>query len=200
MSEPYEIIVSPYQIYLAPVSETVPELDDVPAGNWILLGTNGKDNYAEDGVTVAHEQSLSVIRTLGTTGGIKVVRTEEELTISLILFDMSIEHYAKILNGVTLVDVAAAALTPGHRDLTLRQGPDVTTFALLCRGKSPYGDAFNAQYAVPIVYQSGNPSPVYNKGDAAGLALTFSALEDPNAATRALRFGELQSQDAVATG
>jgi len=197
--EPYEIIVSPAEIYLAPVSEAFPELDDAPAGNWVLLGKTGKINYAEDGVTVSHEQTLSEIRTLGTTGPLKVVRTEESLTISVILQDLSAENYAKVLNGVTLTDVAAAATTPGHRDITLRQGPDVTTFALLCRGKSPYGDNWAAQYEVPIVYQSANPAPVYHKGDAAGLAVTFNALEDLTAPA-AERFGKLRSQDAAATG
>lgn len=198
--QPYEIIVSPFQVYLAPVGEAFPEVDDAPAGNWVLLGTNGKDNYAEDGVTVSHEQTLSVIRTLGTTGGIKVIRTEESLSISLVLFDISAEHYAEVLNGVTLDDVAAAALTPGHRDITLRQGPDVAIFALLCKGVSPYGDSWAAQYAVPIVYQGANPAPIYSKGDAAGLAISFMALEDQTAATRAERFGKLVSQDADATG
>jgi len=76
--QPHEIIVSPFQIYLAPVGETWSLLDDVPAGNWRLLGTSGKYNYAEDGVTVTHEQTINQIRTLGSTGPVKAARPEEE--------------------------------------------------------------------------------------------------------------------------
>ena len=196
--EPYEIIVSPLEVYLAPVGESFPDVDETPAGNWVLLGTNGKKNYAEDGVTVSHEQTINQIRTLGTTGPAKVVRPEENLSIALILNDFSAEEYAKILNNVAVDDVAAASGTPGHRDITLRQGPDVALFALLCKGVSPYGDSWAAQYEVPIVYQSENPAPIFNKGDAAGLACVFMAIEDPNAATDAERFGILSTQDATA--
>lgn len=198
MSEPYEIIVSPFEVYLAPVGEAFPDVDETPAGNWVLLGTNGKKNYAEDGVTVTHEQTINQIRTLGTIGPCKVVRTEENLSIALILNDISAEEYAKILNNVSVTDTPAASGTPGIRDITLRQGPDVSTFALLCKGGSPYGDSWNAQYEVPIVYQSENPAPVFNKGDAAGLACIFMAIEDPNAATDAERFGKFSAQDATA--
>ena len=196
--QPYEIIVSPFQIYLAPVGEAFSLLDDVPAGNWRLLGTSGKKNYAEDGVTVTHEQTINQIRTLGTTGPIKVARPEENMTIELILMDCSLEHYATLLNDVAVGDIAAGVGTPGYREMTLRQGPDVTTFALICKGVSPYADGWYMQYQVPIVYQGSNPAPVYSKGAAAGLACNFMALEDPNAGTDAERFGKLVAQDAEA--
>ena len=197
--QPYEILVSPFQIYLAPVGEAFSLLDDVPAGNWRLLGTSGKYNYAEDGVTVTHEQTINQIRTLGSTGPVKVARPEENMTIELILMDCSLEHYATLLNDVSVGDIAAGVGTPGYRNITLRQGPTVATFALLCKGVSPYADGWYMQYQVPIVYQGANPAPVYTKGAAAGLACSFMALEDPNAATEAERFGKLLAQDAEAT-
>lgn len=195
-----EIIISGAKIYLAPDAEAFPLLDDAPAGNWALLGTGGDLNLGEEGITVSHEQTLSKKRTLGSTGPIKVVRSEEELIISGVLSDLSVEEYAKIMNGVTLTDTAAAAGTPGVRDITLRQGPAVTTFTLLIRGEniSPYGGTWSVQYDVPVVYQSGNPSPVFNKTDSADLAFEFTALEDPNAATAAERFGNYYAQDADA--
>ena len=198
MSEPYEIIMAPYEVWLAPVSTAFPDLDEAPAAAWAKLGTNGADDMEEEGVTVTHSQTISEKRTLGSTGPAKVKRTEESLTISLTLLDLTLEQYAKALNGVTVSDVAAGAGTPGYRKITLRQGPDVTLYALLCKGLSPYGDSYAAQYQVPICYQSDNPAPVYNKGDAAALKLTFTAIEDPNAATAAERFGILRSQDAAA--
>ncbi len=197
--QPYEIIVSPYQIYLAPVGEAFSLLDDVPGGNWRLLGTSGKKNYAEDGVTVTHEETIVQIRTLGSTGPVKVVRTEENMTIELILLDCSLEHYATLLNDVAVNDIAAGAGTPGYREITLRQGPGVAAFALICKGVSPYADGWYMQYQVPIVYQGGNPAPVFSKGAAAALACNFMAIEDPNAGSDAERFGKLVAQDAEAT-
>lgn len=196
--QPYEIIVSPFQIYLGPVGEPFSLLDDVPAGNFTLLGTSGKKNYAEDGVTTTHEQTINQIRTLGSTGPVKVTRPEENLTIDMILMDCSLEHYATILNNIAVNDVAAAAGTPGYREITLRQGPDVATFAMICKGVSPYGDGWYMQYQIPIVYQGANPAPVFVKGAAAALACTWTAIEDPNAATEAERFGKLVAQDAEA--
>lgn len=196
---PYEIVMSPFEVYLAPVGEVFPDVDETPAGNWVLLGTNGKYNYSEDGVTVSHEQTISAHRTLGSTGPIKAARTEENLIVSLVLEDLTAEGYAKILNNVSVSDVAAGAGTPGHRDITLRQGPSVSTFAVLVKGPSAYGDSWNSQYQIPRAFQNGSPAPVFNKGDAAGLAVEFMALEDPDAATDAERFGKLVVQDADAT-
>jgi hypothetical protein len=194
--EPYEIIISPFEVYLAPVGEAFPAVEDVPAGNWALLGTNGKINRSEDGITVTHNQTLNPHRTDGTTGPVKVTRSEEELLISMMLEDLSLEQYAKALNNVAVSDTPAGGGAAGFRDITLRQGPDVALFALLCRGKSPYGDWWNMQYQVPKVYQNDNPAPVFNKSGAAGLKFTFAALEDLSAATEEERFGKLVAQDS----
>ena len=194
---PYEIIMSPFEVYLAPVGEAFPLINAVPAGNWALLGTNGKVNQSEDGITLTHSQTLNPHRTSGTTGPVKVVRSEEELLISMVLEDLSLEQYAKLLNNIAVSDTPAGVGTAGFRDITLRQGPDVSTFALLCRGKSPYGDAWNMQYQVPIVYQNDNPAPAFSKAGASGLQATFAALEDLSAATDAERFGKLVAQDAA---
>ena len=195
---PYEIIMAPFEVFLGPVGEPFPDVDETPAGNWKKLGTNGKYNLSEDGVTVTHEQTLSLHRTLGSTGPIKAVRTEEGLLVALVLEDLTAEEYGKVLNNVTASDIAPGAGTPGHRDITLRQGPSVASFAMLIKGPSAYGDALAAQYEIPRVVQNGNPAPVFNKGDAAGLACEFVALEDATAATDEERFGLLVVQDAIA--
>jgi hypothetical protein len=184
MSEPYEIIMAPYEVWLAVVGTAFPDVDESPAAAWKKLGTSGDDNMDEAGVTVTHDQTIVQRRTVGSTGPVKVTRTEEGLSIGLTLLDLSVEQYAKALNGVTVTDTAAGVGTPGVRTITLRQGRDVTLYALLCRGVSPYGDSFVAQYQVPKCFQSDNPAPVFNKGDAAALAE---------------RFGKLVSQDAAAT-
>lgn len=194
------IIIAPFEVYLAPVGETFPEIQATPGGNWATLGTNGIKDYSEDGVTVNHEQTLSQHRTLGSTGPVKVVRTEESLLVSFTLEDLTLEEYAKILNGQSVTDVAADADTGGYRHIPLRQGRSVNTYAMLIRGVSPYGSSYNAQYEIAQAFQSANPSPVFNKSDAAGLECEWTALEDPTQASEEDRFGRLVMQDAAPTG
>lgn len=197
-----EIVISGAKVYLAPIGETYPEIQATPAGNWELLGSGGDVNLGDDGITVSHEQTLNPKRTLGSTGPVKVTRSEENLMISGVLEDLSLEEYAKILNDVTVTDVVADADTGGYRHIPMRQGNTVATFALLIRGEnaSPYGESYNFQYEIPVVYQSGNPAPVFQKADSASLSFEFTALEDTNAATAAERFGRVVAQDAAPTG
>lgn len=195
---PQYIIIAPFDVYLAPEGTAFPDPDTTPAAPWALLGTNGKRSYSEDGVVATHEQSLYQHRTAGSTGPVKAARTDEGLLIELTVEDMSLETYAKVLNGKTVTDVPAASGTPGERKITLRQGPDVATFAMIVRGPSPYLAGAYAQYEVPRVFQAGNPAPAFTKGGAAGLACQFAALEDPDASSDDERFGHLVAMDAEA--
>lgn len=195
-SKPYEIIIAPYEVWLAPVGESFPAIEDTPAGNWAKLGTNGKRNQSEDGVTVTHEQTIYEHRNAGHTGPAKFARTEENQLISFVLEDLTLEQYAKLINGPTVDDTPAGGGAAGYRDITLWQGPDVQEYAMLVRGPSPYGSDWNMQYQVPIVVQTDNPAPVFQKGGAAGLACEWRAKEDPDAATEKERFGKLRGQDA----
>jgi len=198
-----EIIINKAEIWLGPAKETEPEIQATPAGNFVKLGTGGDDNLGEEGITVSHEQSLSYKRTLGSTGPVKVTRGEEDMKISGVLNDLTAEEYGKIMNNVTASDTAPDSDTGGYRTITLRQGPTVATRALLIRGDwSPYldGATYKTQYYIPIVVQSANPSPVFNKTDSADLAFEFTALENPDASTEVERFGYFRAQDAAATG
>ena len=197
-----EIVISGASIYLAPIGESFPEIQAAPAGNWELLGTGGDVNLGDEGITVAHEQTLNPKRTLGSTGPVKVTRSEENLMVSGVLVDLALEEYAKVMNNVAVADTAADADTGGFRDVNMRQGPTVATLAMLIRGEdaSPYGESYNLQYEIPVVYQSGNPTPVFTKGERADLEFEFTALEDANAATAAERFGQVVAQDAAPTG
>lgn len=193
-NQPFEIIVAPFDVYVAPAGEAAPDLADAPAGNWALLGTNGKRNYSEDGVTVRHNQSLTEIRVAGTTGPVKAVRTEEGLVISLTLFDLTPAQYAKALNDATVSNTGAGVGTAGKNEFNLLQGTAVNELALLVRGDvSPEGDNFKSQYWIPRAVQSGSPEPVFQKGEPAGLALEFMAIEDANDG-----FGTFEAQDAAA--
>ena len=197
--EPYEIIAAPFTVWFAPVGEAFPEIDEDPTGNWAMIGTNGDENYSEDGVTVAHPQTLEKTRLLGATGPKKVFRTEEDLMIRFTLLDMTLENYKHALNGNSVTTTAAGSGTAGFKKIGLRRGLSVTTMALLVRGNaSAYGADWKAQYEVPRCFQSGSPEPVHRKGQPAGLALSFDALEDTSAASADERFGRLVIQHQTA--
>lgn len=190
-SAPYEIIVSPFEVYLAPTGEAFPDVDTTPAGNWELFGTNGNQDYNEAGITVTHDQTVVQHRFLGSTGPRKATRTSEGLMLAFTLHDFSPEFYAKVMNDNTVTTTPATSGVPGTKDFDLYLFRDLALHALLARGDSPEGAGWFMQYQVPVVFRDGSPSPVFSKGEPAGLAFEFTALEDPNAATVNDRFGKL---------
>ncbi|WP_346915032.1 hypothetical protein [uncultured Roseibium sp.] len=199
MSEPFEIIAAPFTAYVAPVGEAFPAVDADPAGNWVKIGTNGDESMDEEGVTVQHAQELNKVRSLGSTAPLKAFRTAEDLMISFTLLDVTLEATSLGLNSNTVATTAAGSGTAGFKTLQFYQGEQVATMALLLRaGVSPYAAAMNMQYQLPRCFQSGNPEPVYRKGEPAGFALEFTALKDPNAVTKAASFGQLVIQHQVA--
>lgn len=197
-TEPFSLIVGPFEVYLAPVGTAFPDVDTAPGVAWSLLGEGSKD-ITEDGVTVTHDQNIEHdnFRGLGTTGSRKAVRTSEDLMIEFTLANLTLEQYSYAMNGASVVSTPAGSGTPGTRSIALHQGADVATFAMLVRGPSAYGDGWNCQYQVPRCYQSDNPAPQFNKGEPAGLKFAFRALEDSDAAPGE-EFGVLVMQDAAA--
>lgn len=196
--EPFEIIGQPLSLWLAPVGTAFPAVTAVPSTPWVLVGTSGDRSQNEEGVTVTHNQTLNKVRTGGSTGAVKAFRTEEDLMFRLTLLDVSLEQYRLALNNNALTTVAAGSGTIGTKTVGLSRGRNVTTYALLVRGVSPYGNGFTMQYQVPRCYQAGSPAPVFRKGQPAGIELTFEALEDMGAASEAVRFGSIVAQHQAA--
>ncbi len=104
-----------------------------------------------------------------------------------------------VLNFNTVTDTPPGTGTPGTKEIGLSRGHSVAQRALLLRGTahSPYGD-FPAQYQIPVAIQVGEAEPAFVKGEPAGLALEFQALEDPDATIETERFGLIVAQDAAA--
>jgi hypothetical protein len=197
MPVPYEVIAAPFVVWFAPVGEAFPLIDVAPAGNWLKVGTSGDLNYMDEGVTVQHAQSIERWRSLGDTAPRKVFRTEEDLMIRLVLADITLEQYRHALNMNAVTTVAAGAGTAGYKKIGLSRGSAVAQRAILVRGGvSPYGDGWNLQYEVPIAFQTGEPEVVYRKDEPAGLALEWTAIIDPSAASADERFGRLVAQHA----
>ena len=196
--QPYEIIAAPMKAYLAPVGEAFPDVGAIPAGNWVLIGANGDRNITEDGVTVQHSQTIEQFRTVGSTGPVKASRTEENLMIRFVLWDLTLEAYKHAMNLATVTEVAAASGAGGYKSIPLQRGLTIQERTLLVRGLSPYGPDWNLDYRVPRVIHSGEPEVVFSKGEPAGLLFEFMALEDPNATDARERFGTLRAQNAAA--
>ena len=192
-TQPQELVSAPLTLWIAPVGTAVPMVDIAPPSPWVLLGTNGANDYDSTGLTVTHNQTLATFTPVGTTAPVAVWRTDEQLEVSVTLADSSAPSYAVALNDVAVTTVTATTGQPGESDIALLQGVNVGIFALLCRGTSALNQTLNAQYAIPAVYQSANPAPVYKKGAPAELALTFATLLDPNGGG----FGKFQQQSAA---
>lgn len=196
--EPYEIVVGPQTLYLAPEGTPYPKIDEAPQAPWVMVGKSGTRNYSEDGVSTTHSQTIAKIRTAGSIGAVKADRTDEDLTITVTLMDNTLESYSIALGGLAPSTTAAGEGTAGFKKLGLSRGETVKTYALLARGVSAYNEAMAAQYEVPRCYQSANPNPVYRKGQGTGLLLTFDALEDLEAETDDERFGRIIMQHQAA--
>ena len=199
--QPYEIIVSPFEVYIADEGTAFPAIDaDMSSeSDWHLLGKNGTRNYSEDGVTVTHEQDVERHRTAGATGPVKASRTEEDLVIGFTLHDLTLEEYVYALSGQTITEEAAGASDAGYKTVGLSLGLDIATHALLVRGPSPYLADHKMQYQVKRVYHEGSPEITYQKGEMAGIEFEFVALEDPSASDEHERFGTLVAANAAAT-
>lgn len=192
---PFEILGAPFTLYVAPVGTAFPLIVAAPGVGWTMVGTSGDRNYSEDGVTVAHSQTVNAVRGAGATGPRKAWRTEEDLVVSLVLWDLTLEQYAIAMNGNAVEATAAGVGTAGFKALGMYKGVQVATMALLIRGDvSAYSAEGKSQYEIPVCYQSGSPEPVYAKGEPAGLSLEFTAMEDPAAASPDERFGRLVMQ------
>lgn len=175
MSAPFEVIVGSYELWLAPTGTAAPATNATPSGGWVKVGTSGKDNYDEKGVTVKHSQTVGTWTPAGSTAARKAYRTAESLEIDLSLVDLSMAQYAQALNNAS---VSTQTGPPATQTFSLLQGLSVSLFSLLVKGASPVNDSLSAQYWVPIVFQNGNPSPTFAKGAPAGLDLSFMALKD----------------------
>lgn len=195
---PYEVIGAPFEAYWAAVGTTKPDIDEEPPTAWTLIGTSGNLNHFSEGITVEHPQSMNFFRAAGDCGSRKCFRTEEDLKLRLTLADLTLEQYSHALNSNTVNDEEAGPGTPGYKSIGMSRGHTVSTVALLLRGPSPEMADGAMQFYIPRACQTGSPAPVFRNGEAAGLALEWTALVDPDAATDEERFGVIEVQTAEA--
>lgn len=195
-TEPFNIIVSPFDVWSAPLGTAFPAVNAAPGVGWTKFGANGNDEYNEDGVTVNHEQTVDLHYFLGDSAPRKASRSREGLRVEFTVHDMSLEMYAIVMNQV----VTTAVGPPATKAIPLYRGLDVSLYSFLIRGPSPYmaeeAAAGKMQYEIPVAAIDGEPEVVYNKTEPAGLLVSLVCLVDPGAATDADKFGRLIAQTA----
>lgn len=196
-STPFEIIGAPCEVYIAPVGTAFGNVNDDPVAPWASVGTAGADNQTSDGVTINQNQDFNIFRGGKSTGPRKVFRTAEDQTFSLVIADLTLEQWKHALNENAVATVAPDGEAGGYKEIGLSRGTSVATMALLLKTVSPYMDDGAMQLCIPLVAQTGKPQPVFKNGEAVGLALEFTTLEDTTQ-TATKRFGWVQAQNADA--
>ena len=192
---PYEIVVAPFAVYVGPYGEAFPAVEVAPAGNWVLLGTNGTENMDESGVTVQHQQTVDQHHVYGVTPPVKATRSQSQIMISFRLLDLTLEEYTRILDDNTVTTTGQGGGAAGFKDVNMGLGLTVSEKAYLIRGAgaSPEGTTWNMQYQVPRAYVSGSPSVVFVKNAPAGLDFELTQLYD-TAATAGEEMGSILVQ------
>lgn len=198
MPAPLEIFAAPFTAWLASITTAVAteptDLGTAPAAPYVKLGARGSDGYDEDGVAWGMDETLEFFRGLGRTGRLKSWRTEEDPSFGLTLYDVTPDALA-IATGNTKTTVAAAIGVSGGQKVALKKGHTVDQHTLLLRSDagSPLGDEFKMQLWIPRVVIEGVDEVTFKKGEPAGLAFTFAALEDETHG-----FGNVNAQSAAA--
>lgn len=189
----YSILVGPGTLYIGAASLAAPAtVATTPGTGWTSLGET------DGGVKITKTQNIEAFTTDQRTGKVKAVRTEEGVTIETNLVEKTLENLANVING-TVTDTAPGVATIGTRALKLHAGATVTEYALLFRGKSPYGN-YPGQFYVPRGYMDDDVEMEFTKDGMTLIPVKFEALEDLNASTEADRFGVATYQDAAVTG
>ena len=172
-NEPYEQLVGPLAVYIAPVGEPVPDVGGTPAGNWVELGaTDGEQS-------ISHGGALTYFYDNDHQGPVKAVRHQEDVTIAFTLVGLTLENYARVLDRVG--DVTSAAGPPATKTLPLKRGYTPNEYVVLFKGEtfSPYGQ-YPGMYVAPRAVMDGEPQPTLAKDGRAALEVEMHLLEDDN--------------------
>ncbi len=170
---PYDHLVGPLKVYLAPYGEAVPAINVAPAGNWVEIGeTDGEQS-------IQHAGGLTYFYDNDHQGPVKATRPQEDPVVKFTVVGLTLEHYARVLDRVA--DVVTVAGPPATKTLPIKRGATPNVYAMLFRGSalSPYG-ALPGMYVIPLGVFDGEPEPTFAKDGRAALECEFHALEDDN--------------------
>ena len=185
---PYDIVVGPGTIYVAPLDTAFPTVDGTPAAAWTSLGET------EGGVQITPGRETKKIMTDQVFAPKKTIIISRALTIKFTLAQMTLEHLTKVLDDVAVTSVPSGTGTAGYKYMDLKADQTLPQYAMLIRVPSPYANGY-MQYELPSVQPGGDMESSYVKEDKAMLPTTWEANEDPN---RAGYFGKIRAFTAAA--
>lgn len=185
--EPFEQLAgNPLDVYVAPYGETMPDVDDVPTGNWVLLGTT------DGGQKVKDTAPLTYFYDDSHQGPVKATRPKEDKVYSFMLVDLLLETFGTVLNSAASVSTDT---TPNVKILPLKRGRTPTVYAILFRGETSSPEAnLPAQFEVTRGVFDGEYELEFSKTARAGLQVEFHALEDDDVTNEDERMGRLVVQ------
>ncbi len=208
---PITFLTGPCSVYLAPygAGATLPEIDGDPDGlSWsggFKLGQAGKEDIGTGGVAIRKLTTFNEIRTDGTTGPVKALIDTETFEVEFTIHDLSANGNATIFAGAnkysTTTTVAAGSSTGGYKKLFIgdESGEAKLWNLLVAFGNSPELATGHSHLNIKKCYMSNDPEVILQRGDVAGVQMTFRALQDTSA-TANQQFGEFRFQSAEPTG
>lgn len=172
-----KIVVGPASIYVAPVGTTYPDVSAAPAGAWVFVGAT------KGGTKIKPTIKRTEHGTDQDTAPVRVTEAERQYAVTADLAETTLEN-TRIALGLTAAvsTVAPGAGTGGYKGLRVEGQFDVPEYALLVRGKSPYGITWNADYRFPRVYVSAEPEEGHTKDGQKVVTTEFKTLATDTAA------------------
>ena len=209
---PITFLTGPCTVYLAPFGSgsTLPEIDGDPDGlTWsggFKLGQAGKEDIGTGGVALRKLTTFNEIRTDGTTGPVKALIDTETFEVEFTIHDLSFTGNAGAIwfgankYGST-TNVSAGSSTGGYKKYFIgdETGEAKLWNLLIAFGNSPELSTGHSHLNIKKCYMSNDPEMILQRGDVAGVQMTFRALQD-TAATADQQFGEFRFLTADPTG
>ncbi len=195
---PWEVVMGPAGLWVAPVGTPFPLADAEPSGPWKKVGTNGNRNYTEDGVTVAIAKTTATFTGLGSMAPIKAVNSVVGWQARVGVADLSPDLLALLMNGNTVTKTPASGGSVGFDVIDGLIDPQVAVFACVVRGPSPKSPTGYGQFEVVKAFESSESSElVYVKNGTPTVAnLQFTAMEDIAAGDGENRFYRFRAMTA----
>jgi hypothetical protein len=144
---------------------------------WEKLGTEGDANYDESGVSVSHGETVNDFTPAGRTMPSKRFRVGEDFLIKVNLVDLGPTAYAKVMNDAEVTDTPSSSGVAGKAAFSLYRGDEVSSFAVLARGRSSVDNDLNLQYRFSKAFVSVNGDVIWNKGVPAMLPTEIQAIK-----------------------
>lgn len=170
--DPFDVLIGlPLTIYVAPVGEAVPDVDNTPAGNWVDVGITDGDQTSE------FQGDLTFWSDNTEQGDTVATRPYEAKIFTFTLVSMTLENMGRIMDSAS--DVVTDAGPPATKKLPLQRGAVPNPYAMLLKASSlsPYA-ASPAMYVIPKGVFDGIDAINYGQDQRAEFAVEFRALAD----------------------